>query len=318
MLLNTLGNFQELLHEQERRRPQKQALLGSFSPWLYAIGSKIRQVRLREMALDANVMASGVIDSGKLFNPPAVCVNFDTTIWAEAVGCTVNRDDDPPKVESGGSTDANPDLVREAEQITTLKKAISRIQGALTNHQIVCAIPGPATLASSLGISPPASKMDQFIVGELLTEFVNVLCESEIDNILVLEGSDRDDEDLQPWIEGNHYSRIAKLAEHYVVETTLLCPRATLTDMQIQAFDGFTYVAANPYSTISASFENAAKAISVGGFGTGNAIIPDGVEALEPGSYLLTTEWDLDPSHDFTDIQKDIATIKTFLEEVSG
>ncbi len=300
------------------KRPQSGALRGTFVPWLYAIGSKIRQVGLREMTLDASVMALGVIDSGKLFKPPAACVNFDTTLWAEAVGCTVDRGDGLPTVESGGSADTNPGLVRGAERITTLLEAIGRIKGALINHQIVCAIPGPATLANHLGVPSPTSRMDQFIVGELLTEFVNILCENGIENILVLEGPDRDDEDLLPWIEGNHYSRIMKLTEHYALETTLLCPRATLTDLQTEAFDGFTYVAANAQRTVAASFENASKAITVNGFGTGNATIPEGVVELESGSYLLTTEWDLDPSHDFTDIQNDIATIQNFLEEVSG
>ena len=298
--------------------PQNTSLSGSFVPWLYAMGSKIRQVNLREMALDASVMASGAIDSAKLFNLPVACVNFDTTLWAEAVGCSVDRDGAFPMVESGGSADTNPDLVREADQVIILKDAISRVKGALASHQVVCAIPGPAALAIDLAIPSPATKKDQFIVGELLTEFVNVLCENGIDNILVLEGPELSDDDLEPWIEGNHYSRIVKLTKHYAVETTLLCPQATLTEEQIQAFDDFTYVAANPESTVMADFENAVKAVYVDGFGTGSVAIPEGVSELQFGNYILTTGWDLDVSHDFTDIQNDIAEIQDFLEEESG
>ena len=298
--------------------PQNKSLSGSFVPWLYAMGSKIRQVSLREMTLDASVMASGVIDSARLFNSPVACVNFDTTLWAEAVGCSVDRSGTLPIVESGGSADTNPDLVREAEQILTIKDAISRVKGALASHQVVCAIPGPATLAAHLAIPSPGTKMDQFIVGELLTEFVNILCENEIDNILVLEGPELSDDDLKPWVEGNHYSRIVKLAEHYAVETMLLCPQATLTEDQAQVFDAFTYVAGNPESIVSADFENAVKAVCVAGFGTGSVAIPEGVAELQFGTYILTTGWDLDVSHDFTDIQNDIAEIQDFLEEASG
>lgn len=298
--------------------PQNKSLSGSFVPWLYAMGSKIRQVSLLDMTLDASLMASGVIDSARLFNPPVACVNFDTTLWAEAVGCSVDRSGALPKVESGGSADTNPDLVREAEQILILKDAIGRVKGALAGYQVVCAIPGPATLASHLAIASPATKMDQFTVGELLTEFINILCESEVENVLVLEGPELRDDDLEPWIEGNHYSRIVKLAEHYAVETMLLCPQATLLEEQVRAFDGFTYVAGNPESTVSANFENAMKAVAIGNFGTGNATIPEGVSELQSGSYILTTGWDLDPSHDFTNIQNDITAVQAFLEEASG
>ena len=298
--------------------PHRGALLGLFTPWLYAIASKIRQVSLQEMTYDAGVMAAGVIDSGKLFKPPAICINFDTTLWAEAVGCVVNRDSDQPIVEPGGSADPNPDTIRESKLIVALLEVIGRVKGTMVNSQIVCAIPGPATLANHLDIPSPITKSDQFIIGELITEYVNILCSNNVENILILERPNRNDEDLSQWIEGNHYARIVKLAEHYTVETTLLCPGASMNELQVKAFDGFTYVAGNPVGTMSAPFENAAKAISVCNFGTGKVTIPEGVEKLARGSYLLTTEWDLDPSCDFKDIQSDIAVVSEFLEEANG
>lgn len=297
------------------KRPQSGALRGTFTPWLYAIGTKIRQVSLREMAQDASVMAAGAIGSAKLFKTHSVCVNFDTTLWAEIVGCTVNREIDPPNVEKGGSPNSNPDEVRVSDFVKTLVEAIGRVKGALPEYEVLCAICGPATLAGYLEVSAPVSRTDQFTIGELLTEFVNILCENNIQNIVILEDEHIGDDELIPWIEGGHYARIAKLAQHYAVETTFLCSAATLNEQQLEAFDLFTYVAGDAKSTIRAKFENAIKAVSVGDFGTGNVTIPEGLEELDSGSYMVTTEWDLDPSHEFEDIQSDVATIRAFLEE---
>jgi len=287
---------------------------GEFVPWLYAIAAKIRQVDLREMAADPAVMASAVIDSGKLFGTPMLCMNFDPTLWGEAAGCSTDWDSSPPCIAAGGSADPNPDLVRESARIATLINAIERVKGAMPQRQVACAIAGPATIAGFLELGHPVSRMDQFTVGELVTEYVNVLCEARIDNIVIVEGPQIDDDALAPWVEGNHYSRIAKLANHYSAATTLLCPQASLTVEQTREFDSLTYVVAQVERTIEADLSHAGKGLMVGGFGSGSVTIPRGLDALEDGGYFLTTPWDLDPESDFTDIQNDIAAVSSFLE----
>ena len=290
---------------------------GKFVPWLYAVGSKIRQVSLREMALDGSLMASAVVDSGKLFNSPVLCLNFDPTLWGEAAGCSVDWDLSPPCVAPGGSADPNPDLVRDSVRVATLVQAIERVKGAMPNHPLACAMAGPATMARLLEIDHPASRMDQFTVGELITEYVNVLCENKIANVVIVESAGAGDEELAPWVDGNHYSRIAKLTDHYSVEATLLCTQASLNDEQVQEFDSLTYVVGQPDKTIEAALTHAVKGVAVEGFGTGSVSLPSGIDALEPGSYFLTTPWDLDPESDFTNVQQDIATATSFLASAS-
>lgn len=289
---------------------------GQFAPWFYAIASNIRQVGLREMALDASLMASGVIDSSKLFNPPVLCMNFDPTLWAEAAGCSTDWECVPPSIKSGGSPDPNPDSVRESARITTLIEAIERVKGTMPQQALGCAMAGPATMAKFLELDQPVSPMDQFTVGELITEYVNVLCENRITNIAVVEDAQIDDQALAPWVEGKHYTKIAKLANHYSVETTLLCPQASLNDEQTREFDSLTYVVTKADRVIGADLNHALKGIPVDGFGTGRVSLPAGLEALKKGSYFLTTLWDLDPESDFTNIQKDIATVSSFLEGI--
>jgi hypothetical protein len=289
-------------------------LNGKFVPWLYAIAATIRQVDLREMASNASSMASGVVASGKLFNSPVLCMNFDPTLWAEAAGCTTDWDNYPPSIAAGGSPDPNPDSVRDSARVTTLITAIERVKGTMPQHPLACAITGPATIAKFLELDQPASRMDQFTVGELISEYVNVLCENKIDNVVIVEDPQIDDDALAPWVEGKHYSRIAKLANHYAVQTTLVCPQASLNDEQTREFDSLTYVIARADKTIEAGLRHAIKGLSVEGFGTGGVALPSGIDALETGSYFLTTPTDLDPESDFTNIQKDIATISSFLE----
>jgi hypothetical protein len=288
---------------------------GHFVPWLYAIAAKIRQVSLREMALDASVMAAAVIDSGKLFNSPVLCMNFDPTLWGEAAGCSTNWEGALPLIEPGGSPDPNPDAVRESVRVTTLVEAIGRVKGAMPQSKLVCAVAGPATIARLLEFENPVSRMDQFTVGELVTEFVTVLCENKIDNVILVEDAQIDDHALAPWVEGKQYSRIARLADHYSAETTLLCPQASLDEDQTREFDAFTYVVGQPEKTIQAKLTNAAKGLVVSGFGTGSVSLPAGLETLEEGGYFLTTAEDLDAEADFSEIQLDIATVTAFLNQ---
>ncbi|MGI9324564.1 MAG: uroporphyrinogen decarboxylase family protein [Pseudomonadales bacterium] len=293
----------------------KGGLQGKFIPWHYAIAANIRQVSLQEMAVDAQLMASAVIDSAKLFNPPALCMNFDPTLWAEAAGCATDWGSLSPCTMPGGSADPNPDLVRECPRVTTLIDAIQRVKGTLPQQPLACAMAGPATIAYSLEIGQPASTMDQFTVGELITEYVNVLCEHRIDNLVVIESANIEDHELAPWVASKQYSRIAKLANHYSVDTTLLCPQASLNEEQIREFDAFTFVVANAEQTIQAKLTHAIKGITVDGFGSGHVTLPSGLDALQKGQYFLTARWDLDPESDFANVQQDIATVTSFLEK---
>ena len=285
---------------------------GTFVPWLYAIGSSVRNVSLRDMAEDPVAMASAVVDSSKLFKTTMVCVNFDPTLWAEAAGCGTDWQA-MPTTAPGGSADPNPDAVKEAPRIATLVDAIARVKGALPNQPVSCAMPGPATLASVLELGIPPARMDQFTVGELAGEFASVLCEAQVDNIVIVEDPRCDEDALAPWVESGQYARIAKLTDHYSVASTLLCPQLSLTQAHIAEFDSLTYVVAESGSTAAAHFDHAIKGFCVEGFGTGNVKATGELGALEPDSYFLTTRWDLDPDTDLADIQQDIATVQELL-----
>ena len=286
-----------------------------FQPWLYALGSRIRQTSLSDMASDAALMAAAAVDTCKLLDTPSLCVNFDLTLWAEAAGCGTDWSAGSPRVQPGGSADPNPDQLRECERVSTLTAAIKRAKGALPQRPIACAIPGPAVLAQHLAIEPPFSRMDQFTVGELLTEFATVLCEHKVDRILVVEPNSLDDAALEPWVEAKHYAKIAKLAAHYTIQTTLLCPNASLNERQTTQFDAADAVVARADQIASAVFAHAEKGVPVAGFGTGNTKLPEQLQELEPGSYFLTTDADLAPECDIAAVQQDLATIRAYLSD---
>ncbi len=267
------------------------------------------------MASDASLMAAAAVDTCKLLNTPSVCINFDLTLWAEASGCSTDWSAGSPLVQPGGSEDPNPDRVRECERVSTLAAAIKRAHGALPQQPIVCAIPGPAVLAQHLALAQPFSRMDQFTVGELLTEFATVLCEHKVDRILVVEPNGLDDAALEPWVAAKHYAKIAKLAAHYTVQTTLLCPNASLSEPQLIQFDSADAVVADADQIASAVFAHAEKGVPVAGFGTGNIKLPEQLQELEPGSYFLTTDADLAPECDIAAVQQDLATIRAYLSD---
>jgi hypothetical protein len=155
--------------------------------------------------------------------------------------------------------------------------------------------------------------MDQFIVAELITEYVNLLCENKIDNIVIVEDAETEEAALATWVEGKQYSRIAKLADHYAVATTLLCVQASLNKAQVTEFDSLTYVIAQTDKTIEANIAHAIKGLAVESFGSGGVSLPTSLDALKPNSYFLTTTQDLDTNKEFSNIQKDITTINSFL-----
>ena len=286
---------------------------GTFAPWLYGSASAIRQVSLRDMALDGSLMAAGVIDNARLFNLPYVCVNFDSALWGEVAGCDINWEGDSPSVNIGGSEDPNPDTVRDAPRIQVLIEAIERVRGTLPEKKICCVIAGPATMGKYLEFGGQPSSLDQFTVSELITEYVNILCENKVDNIIITEDHTIDDSALAPWVEGSHYSRIAKLANHYSAETTLLCPNASLDESQIAEFDSLTYVIGDPNETIKATLPQSTKGLIVDNFGTGKASLPLDIESVESGTYFLTTSGDLGVTVDLAMIQKDIEVISSQL-----
>ncbi len=64
---------------------------------------------------------------------------------------------------------------------------------------------------------------------------------------------------------------------------------------------------------IEADFAHAVKGVAVDGFGSGSVVFPDGLDALEKEAYFLTTPWDLHSDCEFTDVQRDLAAIESFL-----
>lgn len=284
------------------------ALQGNFVPWLHAIGATLRQTSLQALAGDPAAMASAVVDTAKLFNTPVVCANFDHSLWAEAAGCSTDWGGALPVTAPGGSADPNPDAVRGSERLTTLIQALERIKGAMPQAPLACAVTGPATLCQLLQLDA-SSRLDQFTVGELMTEFVTILCENPVDHVIIAEGADLDDAALAPWMAGKHYSRIAKLAQHYDKATTGLCPSASLSDDQLAELNQLTYVIGEPSATIGAELANATKGIAVTGFGTGAVALPESLDQLADGSYFLTTAGDADPTSEIEAIQADLAAI---------
>tara|TARA_A100001037_G_scaffold283284_1_gene288629 strand:+ start:1459 stop:2241 length:783 start_codon:yes stop_codon:yes gene_type:complete len=256
-------------------------------------------------------MASSVIDTAKLFDLAVVSVNLDVTLWAEASGCEINWDKGSPEI-SGVPEDPDLDSIKESPRVLALTEVIDRVKGALPKKQLACAIPGPATLCKLLGLSnKEPSAMDQFLVSELITEYVTILCEAKIDNIIINEDNSVNDTDLSVWVNDHQYRRISKLANHYSITTTLLSSTASLCDAQLEEFNELTFVIGKPDRTVEAAFPNAIKGIIINNFGTGTADLPDNISKLESGTYFLTTAGDLPSGTDLSDIKRDIATVSS-------
>ena len=172
--------FHQVIHGHGNR--------AAFIPWIYSVAAKVRSITLEKMASRPIEMSLAVTECARLFGQQVVSVNLDPTVWLEAVGCQVEWRKSGPAIIGVRDSLPNPEEIADADQAKVGLEAIDRVRGALPPGNLVaCGAIGPATLAWSLGLDAQPARMEEFMVGELVTEIARLVCSKPIDLLVVME-----------------------------------------------------------------------------------------------------------------------------------
>jgi hypothetical protein len=288
-----------------------------FIPWIYGPAARVRSTTLEKLAASPLEMSLAAADCAKLFDLDVVSVNLDPTVWLEAAGCDVQWRESGPAVSGVRESLLNPEAIANADRPQVVLEAIDRVRGALPAAKLIaCGSVGPATLALALGLESPLDRMDEFMVGEFITEAVKLICSKPIDLLVVMEDDSAGDDNLSYWSSKGHYSRIQRMA-HYFSKSIILLARSASSikgdDPQFNEYDGLVVGSAGP-TEAAGPHAKPVQGIVVPEFGTGHCN-PEQVEPLpEAGTCFLTHSWDLAADTDLGSLQRDIGAVRSMIK----
>lgn len=166
-----------------------------FVPIVGTLAAEIGQVPAEAFLSDPTRLANGLQRAQRLFDLDAVCVVPDQTLIAEALGVTVEWDEDagrfvPVEYASDAADLADPDAVTDAGRVPTVLDAADRLVTSLDNAAVFGVLPGPQTTFETAFGEPTAAddgrmKPIQTAMGELARAFGR----NGVDGFLVLESS---------------------------------------------------------------------------------------------------------------------------------
>lgn len=171
-----------------------------FVPIVGTLAASINQVPAEAFLSDPTQLANGLQRAQRLFDLDAVCVVPDPSLVAEALGATVEWDEDagrfvPVDRASGAAELADPDAVTEAGRVPTVLDAADRLVTSLDDAAVFGVLPGPQTTFETVYGEPIAADDDRTrpirtATGELARAFGR----NGVDGFLVLESPPGDGE----------------------------------------------------------------------------------------------------------------------------
>jgi uroporphyrinogen-III decarboxylase len=271
-------------------------------PWLFECAAAIEGEPVADLYTDPGVIARSLSGAADLFGLPAVSVSFDTTLEAEAAGCTVDASEGAPSVIEGcvGSIDDAFDVpiteIDERGRVPTFLEAVERLQASVGDTVVCGGITGPNRLTDHLLVEPEDAAPDLeeealFTAGDLGAELASAYLDAGADAIAVLEpeGIDRE-------FYADPATAITNVLDHYEVPGVLVTGAITTAEIERAAefgFDAVTGRVEDPDAAIEAAGQ-AGIALGVGiprdRFEAG----PDAVESFVddlPAGAQLSSEW---------------------------
>lgn len=162
-------------------------------PWLFELAAELADEPISDLADDAGTVARSLSSAADLFDLPAVCTCFDTTLVAEAAGCPV---EDDAVVEGVIETvddafDVDLDAVPDAGRVPTFVDATERLSETC-DAAVLGGITGPALLAEQLLVGsdeaePEVREEAVFTAGEVCVELANTYLDAGADGVAILE-----------------------------------------------------------------------------------------------------------------------------------
>jgi uroporphyrinogen-III decarboxylase len=211
---------------------------GHAAPWLFELAAELADEPLDGLDDDPGVIARSLSGAVDLFSLPAVSVSFNTTVEAEAVGCTTTEGavegvigtvDDAFAIDIGA--------VVETNSVDVRVEAIERLADTC-EAAVLGGVTGPALLSEQLLIHDDAATEIReeavFTAGEICVELVNTYLDAGADGVAVLEPNG-----LDVPLYGEAAEPIINTLDHYEAEGTVVTDTAAPQDVRTAATVGF-------------------------------------------------------------------------------
>jgi hypothetical protein len=160
-------------------------------PWLFELAADLADEPVDALDTDPGVIARSLSGAVDLFSLPAVTVSFDTTVEADAVGCSVTDAGVEGIVESVDDAFAvDIDTVVDSERVAVRLNATERLADTC-EAAVLGGVTGPALLAKHLlagdDVAAEVHEEAVFTAGEICVELANAYLDAGADGVAVLE-----------------------------------------------------------------------------------------------------------------------------------
>jgi hypothetical protein len=204
-----------------------------FIPIVFTLGVKVENIPIRAFLSNPTKIVLAIRELQKFLRNDGVVAYFDTTLEAEACGCTLDWGHMPPKVVSHLPKDErsfaeiSQKKILDKGRIPVAVEVIKRLKFLIRGGEaIVSSITGPLTLPFKLwgdvGSSDLYSKMLE-AAGSIILQLARAFCEAGVNVLLIVEESlpELDHEFLQGKLHGI-LSTLCNVAKYYEVLAALM------------------------------------------------------------------------------------------------
>lgn len=271
--------------------------------WLSVLAAELEDESVEGLYQDAGTVSRALSGAADLFDLPAICTSFDTTLEAEAVGCEISkRRDRKTGHNTSGIVSTIDDAFRidigaiaESGRIPVMLDATERLENTC-DAVVLAGITGPALLGDSLLAEPEdasAAVREEvaFTAGELGAELASAYLEAGADGVGLLEPTG-----LETPMYHEATEPIVNTLDHYEADGAVITSQATESDIKTAGelgFDLITGVVDNPETALDTAAD-ANIQLGVGipeeKFASGAADVAAFCEGLPAGT-LLSSEW---------------------------
>lgn len=284
--------------------------------WLSVLAAELEDESVEGLSQDAGTVSRALSGAADLFDLPAVCTSFDTTLEAQALGCEITERRDRKTAHNASGIVSTVDdafhidigTIADSGRIPVMLDATERLHNTC-DGAVLAGITGPALLGDALLADPEdasAAVREEvaFTAGELGAELASAYLEAGADGVGLLEPTG-----LETPLYHEATEPIVNTLDHYEAGGAVITSQASDSDIETAGelgFDLITGAVDNP----EAALDTAADANIQLGVGvpqerlaSGAADVAAFCESLPAGT-LLSSEWTVPSGTDPEAIQE--------------
>lgn len=264
-------------------------------PWLSEVAAEFADEPVEGLDNDPGVIARSLESAVDLFALPAITVSFDTTVAAEAVGCSLTEEgingtietvDDAFEVDIGAAT--------ASDRVQTRLDATKRLEDTC-DAEVLGGVTGPALLAEQLlkgdSISTETREEAVFTAGEICVELTNAYLNAGADGVAILEPNGLEAPLYQEAIEP-----VVNTLGHYQSEGVVITDTLTQQDVRTAGSTGFNAITGGVQDPVKIKKTAQENGIQFG-LGVPRERFKNGPEAIidfrknAPSDVSLSSQW---------------------------